>query len=833
MNVAVVLNPPSSAAASKCAGIVQGVGFRPFVYRLALELGLAGFVRNDPTGVIVEVEGEADRVDRFVTRVQERRAAALARRRVTGHACRVEGGAASGFAILESGRGRAATAIGADSAVCACCLRELFTPTDRRYRYAFINCTHCGPRYTITRQLPYDRAMTSMARVRPVPALPGRVPQPLDRRFHAEPNACPVCGPRLAFLDEAGAPVRGTDPIAEVVARLAAGRHHRDQGSGRLPSRVRRAQRRCRGAAALAQGARGEAAGGDGRERGVARMRSRTRGRPSARCSRRPSGRSSCCARRDGRRCAAAGRRAGPRLARRDAAVHAAALPALPRSGRPPADPDWLARAAAARAGDDQRQSRRRAARHRQRRGARAPARHRRRLPRARPRHRRRLRRQRRARAARQRGPGLPVRAPRARLHAAGDPPRARRPAGARGRRLLQEHRVRDARRRGVRLAARRRPRQRGDVQGARARRPSTCCRSSTCAPALVVHDLHPDFHSTRFGARSPRARACRCCGVQHHHAHIAAVAGRASPRGPGAGPGARRRRASAPTARRGAANCCWSTASAARASATCGPAAARRRPRGARAVAHGRGRAGARAGRAREIAARFADEPGARAGRHDARARPARAADVEHGSLVRCGGGPARRDAAAWRSKDRRRCSSRASRSGTDRWRPTARCTRSTDAHRARPDAAREPPGRRARCRLRRGAVPRDARRPRSPTGSRGSRRGTAFATVAAGGGCMLNAILADGLRTALARHGVRLRRSAAVAAQRRRPFRSDRPAIGLSPPASEPLTMCLAIPARVDRNRRCRNRARRRRRRAQAHLAGAGRGRRAAATT
>jgi hydrogenase maturation protein HypF len=223
MNVAVVLNPPVVRRRIEVRGIVQGVGFRPFVYRLALELGLTGFVRNDPTGVIVEVEGEADRVDRFVARVKSDAPPRSRVDSVTGHVCRVEGGAASGFAILESGRGRAATAIGADSGVCACCLRELFTPTDRRYRYAFINCTHCGPRYTITRQLPYDRAMTSMAPFAQCPRCLAEYQQPLDRRFHAEPNACPVCGPRLAFLDEAGAPVRGTDPIAEVVARLAQG----------------------------------------------------------------------------------------------------------------------------------------------------------------------------------------------------------------------------------------------------------------------------------------------------------------------------------------------------------------------------------------------------------------------------------------------------------------------------------------------------------------------------------------------------------------------------------------------------------------------------------
>lgn len=222
MTVAAALAPRVVRRHVDVRGIVQGVGFRPFVYRLARELQLSGFVRNDAAGVVIEVEGEAAVVDAFVARVATEAPPRARVDAVTTRECPVAD-SGPGFAILDSAPGRVATAIGPDSAVCACCLRELVTPTDRRYRYAFINCTHCGPRYTITRQLPYDRKMTSMAAFPQCPRCLAEYTEPLDRRFHAEPNACPACGPSLAFLDAAGESVTGTDPIAEVVARLAAG----------------------------------------------------------------------------------------------------------------------------------------------------------------------------------------------------------------------------------------------------------------------------------------------------------------------------------------------------------------------------------------------------------------------------------------------------------------------------------------------------------------------------------------------------------------------------------------------------------------------------------
>ena len=203
-------------------GIVQGVGFRPFVYRLASEMALAGWVRNDARGVTIEVQGDAQEVERLAQRVRDEAPTQARVDSVAVSACPPVAGA-DGFAILDSGGGVAATAIGPDSAVCDDCLAELFDPADRRYRYAFINCTNCGPRYTITRGLPYDRAVTSMAAFAQCPDCLAEYRDPAHRRFHAEPNACQACGPRLALLDAAGRLVAGVDPVADAVRRLARG----------------------------------------------------------------------------------------------------------------------------------------------------------------------------------------------------------------------------------------------------------------------------------------------------------------------------------------------------------------------------------------------------------------------------------------------------------------------------------------------------------------------------------------------------------------------------------------------------------------------------------
>ncbi len=211
--------------AIRVRGEVQGVGFRPFVYRLAHDLGLAGWVLNDGQGVAIEVQGPAPDVASFERRLTSdapplARVAHLeaATRKVTG-----EDNAQRGFRILASQSGRVTTSIPPDTATCADCLAELFDPADRRHRYAFINCTHCGPRYTLTRALPYDRAQTSMASFPQCPQCLREYTDPLHRRFHAEPNACPVCGPALALVDARGAPIVG-DAIAATLALLREGK---------------------------------------------------------------------------------------------------------------------------------------------------------------------------------------------------------------------------------------------------------------------------------------------------------------------------------------------------------------------------------------------------------------------------------------------------------------------------------------------------------------------------------------------------------------------------------------------------------------------------------
>ncbi len=202
-------------------GEVQGVGFRPFAWRLAHELSLSGWVRNEAQGVAIEVQGPSAELERFVARLTGE-APALAR--IDAIDMReLQADAGRGFDILASRAGTARTGIAADSAVCPDCLAELFDPRDRRYRYAFINCTQCGPRYTITRSLPYDRATTSMAPFALCPACGSEYRDPASRRFHAQPNACPCCGPRLTLHGADGERVAADDVIAAVLERIARG----------------------------------------------------------------------------------------------------------------------------------------------------------------------------------------------------------------------------------------------------------------------------------------------------------------------------------------------------------------------------------------------------------------------------------------------------------------------------------------------------------------------------------------------------------------------------------------------------------------------------------
>jgi len=207
--------------AIRVEGTVQGVGFRPFVYSLATGLGLGGLVGNDADGVFAEVEGPTPDVERFLVAL-ERDAPPLARiERVATTNIPPDGGAS--FSISPSGPGsQRNTPVAADSATCADCLRELADPADRRFGYPFINCTNCGPRFTIVRDVPYDRGSTTMAPFAMCEQCAAEYHDPADRRFHAQPVCCPACGPRLALRDPDGS-VRAGEPLATAAALLRQG----------------------------------------------------------------------------------------------------------------------------------------------------------------------------------------------------------------------------------------------------------------------------------------------------------------------------------------------------------------------------------------------------------------------------------------------------------------------------------------------------------------------------------------------------------------------------------------------------------------------------------
>jgi hydrogenase maturation protein HypF len=202
-------------------GIVQGVGFRPWIYRLATEEGLAGRVRNDATGVTIEAFGSEGALDEFMRRLDAPPAAAVI------HEVRswvIPAEAADAFSIVQSQETiERRVSIPPDLPTCPQCLAEIFNPDDRRYRYPFTNCTNCGPRFTITRRVPYDRPATTMAVFRMCPECQREYEDVTDRRFHAQPNACPVCGPWLELGTADGALIGEEDPIAAVAAALSHG----------------------------------------------------------------------------------------------------------------------------------------------------------------------------------------------------------------------------------------------------------------------------------------------------------------------------------------------------------------------------------------------------------------------------------------------------------------------------------------------------------------------------------------------------------------------------------------------------------------------------------
>lgn len=203
-------------------GTVQGVGFRPFVCGLAHEYGLAGFVGNDPAGVFLEVEGPAAALAAFRADLRRRAPALAVVERVRTTRVRVRGDAT--FRIVASDRGRPSGALVApDAATCADCLAEVDDPAARRFGYPFTNCASCGPRFTIVRALPYDRATTTMAGFAMCADCAREFGDPADRRFHAQPVCCPACGPTLRLCDARGRPVDDGDPIAAAARRLRAG----------------------------------------------------------------------------------------------------------------------------------------------------------------------------------------------------------------------------------------------------------------------------------------------------------------------------------------------------------------------------------------------------------------------------------------------------------------------------------------------------------------------------------------------------------------------------------------------------------------------------------
>ena len=196
--------PPITRLKIAVRGAVQGVGFRPFVHRLAAELGLAGWVNNSSRGVFIEVEGARPSLEQFLLRLQTEKPPRSFIQSLESWWLDATG--CAGFAIRPSETGGGKTAlIMPDLATCPDCLREIFDPRNRRHRYPFTNCTHCGPRFSILESLPYDRANTSMKQFALCPECEREYRDPANRRFHAQPNACPKCGPHLELWDATGA----------------------------------------------------------------------------------------------------------------------------------------------------------------------------------------------------------------------------------------------------------------------------------------------------------------------------------------------------------------------------------------------------------------------------------------------------------------------------------------------------------------------------------------------------------------------------------------------------------------------------------------------------
>jgi hydrogenase maturation protein HypF len=203
-------------------GVVQGVGFRPFVYQLAKQHRLNGRVANTSAGVVIHIEGPKIKFDAFIKDLP-RKCPPLAQIVEISSTDQAYGHYTEFKIDVSQNRAGMETLISPDISVCADCLTELFNPNDRRFRYPFINCTNCGPRYTIIDDIPYDRPKTSMKRFHMCPACRAEYDDPDDRRFHAQPNACAACGPRVDLFDKNRQPVDAQDPIKKTALLLKQG----------------------------------------------------------------------------------------------------------------------------------------------------------------------------------------------------------------------------------------------------------------------------------------------------------------------------------------------------------------------------------------------------------------------------------------------------------------------------------------------------------------------------------------------------------------------------------------------------------------------------------
>ena len=197
-------------------GAVQGVGFRPFIYRLAIELGLVGWVNNSSLGVFIEVEGNDRTLETFQGRIWQEKPPRSRIQSIEASYLDLVG--YENFEIRASVGGEKTAVVLPDMATCPDCLQEIFDPNNRRYRYPFTNCTNCGPRYSIIEALPYDRPNTTMKSFQMCGKCQSEYENPLDRRFHAQPNACPICGPHLELWDTEGKVVAAGDRAIKATA---------------------------------------------------------------------------------------------------------------------------------------------------------------------------------------------------------------------------------------------------------------------------------------------------------------------------------------------------------------------------------------------------------------------------------------------------------------------------------------------------------------------------------------------------------------------------------------------------------------------------------------